>query len=340
MSSTRWWMTVAAIGCFGLASARTLRAEGTSNAEVLLTIKAPNPKDPKTKGNAPQIEATVIGAPNLTADKFTLLDKSAKSPVQMKALTRRPFNQGSDTLAVAIVMQGWEMWIGNDTYRSAKDPTRAAGMLTPLQAAIDKLDFKSVGPPGSVGTVIMYADKAVVRVPMGPLTNLTGAALGTQKDYAGTAGSELVKGVELALAELHKVEHPKKVLIVLTDGNDTNNETAKTALTQLKKHAQTDGVEAFAIVYKAADSSPVNLITQLTSKPVTVASAEGIAAPLQGILQRIGDRQYVTFAGYDKAAKLGLPWDGKAHDLVLKVDTEETEPVSLVLTPKWTPSGR
>jgi hypothetical protein len=48
----------------------------------------------------------------------------------------------------------------------------------------------------------------------------------------------------------------------------------------------------------------------------------------------------VTFAGYDKAAKLGLPWDGKVHDLVLKIDTEEAEPTSVMLAPKWTPSGR
>lgn len=340
MSSTRWWMAIAAIGCFCLASARTLQAEGTSNADVILAIKAPDPKDPKTKGDAPRIEATVIGAPNLTADKFTLLDKSAKPPVQLKAIARRPYNQGSETLALAIVMQGRETWIGNDTYRSAKDPTRSAGVLTPLEAAVDKLDLKSVGPPGSVGTVITYADKALVRVPMGPLANLTGAALGTQKDYAGSAGSELVKGVGLALAELHKVEHPRKVLLAVTDGSDTNSETAKTALAQLKKQALRDGVQVLAIVHKAADSSPVNVITQLTSKPVTITSAEGIAASLQDISQRIADRQYVTFAGYDKAAKVGLPWDGKAHDLILKIDTAEADPVNLVLTPKWTPSGR
>jgi hypothetical protein len=49
------------------------------------------------------------------------------------------------------------------------------------------------------------------------------------------------------------------------------------------------------------------------------------------------DRQYLTFPGFDKAAKLGLQWDGKPHDLALKIDKIETEPQAVVLAPKWEP---
>src|SRR4051794_40304526 len=108
LSSTRWWMAVAAIGWLGLASAPAALAQRASDVEVEYTIKAPDPGNPKTKGEAPQIEVKVIGAPNLTADRFVLVDQSARPAVQMKAASRRAFKQGPDTLAVAIVMLGWE----------------------------------------------------------------------------------------------------------------------------------------------------------------------------------------------------------------------------------------
>ncbi|HWU86606.1 MAG TPA: FHA domain-containing protein [Kofleriaceae bacterium] len=334
MSNTRWWVAVAAMVCVGLAPLRTARAEG--DPEVQFTVKPPNANDPKTKGDAPQIEATVIGGANLTPDKFSIVDKSAKpTPIELKATAKRNFNQGTETLAVAIVMLGWEMWIGNTSYRPEGDLTREKGVLIDLQAALDKLNFKDAGPAGSVGMVITYADTAVIRVPMGPLGSLSGSALGTQKDYKDTKGYELVKGVELALAELRKTQNPRKVLIVVTDGNDTNNDAAKAQLAVLKKQAQNDRVQTFAIVYKAADSEPNNVIIQMIQQTSTVTTPENIATSIQSILTRMADRQYLTFPGFNKETKLGLNWDGKPHDLVLKIDKDELEPQSVVLAPIW-----
>jgi hypothetical protein len=326
MSSMRWWLLVAVLGCAGVLTARPSWAGG--DVEVLFTVKPP------AKGEAPQIEATVVGAPNLPAERFVLLDKSAKPPIQIKAASRRAFNQGPDTVAVAIVMSGWEMWIGNDTYLPKEDPTRTTGALTSLKAAFDKLALKTAMPTGSVGMVITYADKAQIRVPMGPIAKLTGAALGTQKDYKNTAGLEMVKGVELALAELHKVTNPRKVLIVLGDGTDTNPDTAKAQLALLKKQAQTDRVQVFSIVYKASESSPMNFMAQLSTAVSTVSTTENIGVSLKSIVERLADRQYLTFPGYDKAAKTGLAWDGKAHDLAIRIDNkDETEPQPVVLAP-------
>jgi len=340
MSRTCWWITAAVIGCVGLASARTSWAGPASDAEVLYTIKPPDATNPRTKGDAPQIEATVVGAPNLSADKFVLVDKSVTPPVQVKAVSRRAFHQGPDTLAVAIVILGWEMWIGNDGYRKKDDPTRVSGVLVPLQAALDKLKLKDVGPPGSVGMVITYADTATIRAPMGPLGKLSGSALGKQTDYKDTVGLELVKGIELAVAELHKVTNPRKVLIVITDGEDTKNDAAKAQLALLKKQAQTDRVQTFAIVYKAADSGPNSVITYLTQAVSTVTTTANIAVSLKSILERIADRQYLTFPGFDKGTKLGFKWDGKSHDFAIKIEKDETDPQSVVLAPKWEPAGR
>jgi hypothetical protein len=51
----------------------------------------------------------------------------------------------------------------------------------------------------------------------------------------------------------------------------------------------------------------------------------------------MADRFYVVFPGYDEKTKTGLPWDMKDHDLVLKNDQIEYEPVTMQLAPKWTP---
>lgn len=336
MSSTRGWMAVAAIGWIGLASVGTLRAEDRRDVEVTYAIKPPDP-GPKTKDDAPQIEAIVIGAPNLPADRFVLVDKSARPPVQIKAVAKRGVQQGSETLALAVVMLGWEMWIGNETYRPEDDPTRVPGALKAVQRAIDKLDLKAAGPPGSVGVVITYGTTAQVRLPMGPLGKLTGRALGSQQDYKNQTGLELVKGIELALAELRKVTSSRKALIVLTDGEDSNIAAAKSSLPALKKQARADGVQAFAIVYKAADSGPNNVIPQFTAQVATATTAENIEPALGQIMKRLTDRQYLTFPGFHKATKTGLAWDGKPHELVLQIGKDETEPQPVVLAPKWRP---
>jgi len=334
MSNTRWWMTIAAVCCVGLLSAATARAEGTADIEVQYTVKPPDPTNPKTKGDAPQIEVTVIGAPNLTADKFLLVDKTVKPPIEMKALSKRGFLQGTETLAVAIVMLGWEQWIGNTSYRGEDDPTRVVGVLVPLQAALDKLNFKEAGPAGSVGMVITYATKAEIKLAMGPLDRLSGAALGTEKDYMGTTGLELVKGIELALAELKKVSNPRKVLIIITDGNDSNADAAKVALQQLKKQAQNERVQVSAIVYAAPESGPNNVILNVFQTS-TVNTVDNIAVSVNAILQRMADRQYLTFPGFNKETKLGFKWDGKPHDLSVKIDKDETEPATVTLAPMW-----
>ena len=339
MSSMRGWLVIAAIGSAGLVAAPVARAQSAADVEVAFAIKPPDPNDPKVASEAPRIEATVIGAPNLLADKFVLVDESAKPPVQIPATSRRPFNQGNQPLALAIVMLGWEMWIGNDSYLPKNDATRTTGALLPLQAAIDKLDLKAFSPPGSVGALITYSSAAKLRVPMGPLAKLTGRSLGTQKDYKNTVGFELVKGVELALAELHKATQPIKVLIVIGDGNDTNNDAAKAALAALKKQALTDRVRTFGIVYKAADSAPSIVLTQLTPQVSTVTTGENISVALKAALERVAARQYVTFHGALKDVKPALAWDGKPHELAIKIDGQKTDPQAVVLAPIWLPGA-
>lgn len=323
-------------GIMILALSPVTYAEGV---EVLYQVKMPDKNDPKTKDDAPTIDATVIGAPNAPMEKFVLVDKSVKPPIELKATKMVPFNKGTEKLAVAIVMNGWEMWIGNDKEVPAiheDDPSRYPGVLIELRSALDKLNFKDAGPPGSLGMIITYGDKPVIRVPMGLLSDITGSKLGTQQDYYGTTGVELVQGITLALAELHKVQASRKVLIVVCDGNDTNNDAAKAQLANLKKQAKDDQIQTFAIVYKAKLSGEGNVVAGMIQQTSQVTTADNIASTIANILQRMDDRKYLTFVGYDKAKAVGLTFDNKPHDLVVKIDKEESEAVSVLLGP-WSP---
>ena len=328
---TRRWMLVAAAM---LGTAGPVHADGSS-IEVLLQVKPPDKNNPKTKDDAPQIEATVIGAPNLPGDKFTLREDGAKQPIELKPTSNREYTQGTEKLAIAIVMNGWEIWIGNDDVLPDGDPSRFPGVLKSLEAALDKVSFKDAGPPGSLGMVITYADSATTRIPMGPLDRITGSALGTQKDYYGTQGVELVKGVDLAVSELHKVQVSRKVLIVICDGIDKNMDAAKGQMVALKARASGDKIETFAIIYKGGMSGDGNVISAMIPQTQTVNTAENIATAIQTILSRMADRQYLTFPGFDPKLGIGLQWDGKPHNLILKIDKDDTDPVELTLAPPW-----
>ncbi|HEX3763160.1 MAG TPA: FHA domain-containing protein [Kofleriaceae bacterium] len=317
-----------------LAMPAQVRADA-SNIEVRMEVKPPDRNNPKTKDDAPQIEATVVGAPNLPGEKFTLREDGAKQPVELKPTSKREYTQGTEKLAIAIVMNGWEIWIGNDDVLPDGDPSRFPGVLKAFEAALDKVSFKDAGPPGSLGMVITYADSATVRIPMGPLDRITGSALGTQKDYFGTQGVELVKGVDLALSELHKVQVSRKVLIVVCDGLDKNMDAAKGQMVALKARAAADRIETFAIIYKGGMSGDGNVISAMVPQTQTVNTAENIATAIQTILSRMADRQYLTFPGFDPKLGIGLQWDGKPHNLILKVDKDDADPVELSLAPPW-----
>jgi hypothetical protein len=338
------WVSVLGLAALWAGSVRPAHAEelDTSKIEVLMSVKPPDKANEKTKDDAPSIEVTVIGAPNLAADKFTLHEDGAKIPVEMKASSKRDFSQGTETLSVAIVLYGWEFWIGNDKVPAtaafpSDDGTRTPGVLDALEQALDSVKFKDAGPPGSLGTVITYADKVAVKVPMGPLSAINGAALGTQSDYYGTKGAELVRAVEAALSALNKTQTARKVLIVLCDGNDTDNEHAKAALGALRQQATRSGVQVFGLIYRAANgySGDANVLVGLVPQTKLLTGADTIGPAIQDILSRMADRQYLTFPGHDKKLDIGLPWDGKQHNLVLKVDKSDTEPVPLTLAPIW-----
>lgn len=308
----------------------------SSQVEVVLQVRPPDPTNPKERNKAPEIEATIIGGQKTTQDKLTLSTTNAGQKVTMRAAKVREYTEGKETIAIALVINGQEIWIGNDEYETDEN-AKYQGTLKNLSSAIDKLQLGTAGPQGSKGIVVSYSTGAEIKLPMGDLKAITGAALGAQKDYKGKIGTDMVQGITMGLAELSKVATARKALIVVGDGNDTNNEAAKSALVQLKKDATKANIQVFGIIYKSPVSSEGQVLSTMIPTVKTVNSIDGIASELNAIIARMADRFYVTFAGYDDRQKTGLPWDGKDHDLLLKNDQIEYEPVTMQLAPKWMP---
>jgi hypothetical protein len=153
------------VAFFSSLYAKTAHAQ---NVEIYLQVKPADPTDKKERGKAPKIEATVIGGAKTTVDKFTLSTTNNGQKVTVKAEKLREYSEGTETIAIALVINGQEIWIGNEEVEP--DPNaQYQGVLKNLEAAIDKLQLGNAGPPGSKGVVISYSQGAEVKVPMGDL---------------------------------------------------------------------------------------------------------------------------------------------------------------------------
>jgi hypothetical protein len=299
-----------------------------------LQVKLPD-RTSKSKDDAPMIEATIVDGPNVPLDKLTLREDG--EAIAMKAIAKRAYEEGTETLALAFVMSGQTIWIGTEDI-AREDGERYEGVLKTLASSIDRLRLGALGPSGSKGLVITYAQGARVRLAASPLEELTGAAFGSQTDYADETTNDLVQGVTLAMSELGKLTTVRKVLLVIGDGHDTNDDVAKTQLAALRKEAARQGIEVFAITYHSAITLPgPGPISTLTPNVKTANSVLGIGAELTAVVDRLRNRYYVTFAGYDKLRKQGLRWDGQVHDLVVTIDRRELTAFPLVLAPAWKP---
>ena len=183
-------------------------------------------------------------------------------------------------VAVALVLLGHELWMGNDELEPEIDPTDPAhrrpnpahmrGVLNSFKAALRDAPLASDVPGDAKGLVVTYSDKAEVTMPVGPLAALLPEMLGMQKHYYRRGiGTALVRGVELAMAELEKLSVRKKVMIVFGDGADTDRNAALDQLETLRKRAAGSGIEVRAFIYKGPTSDRESPITRLTPHVVT-----------------------------------------------------------------------
>ena len=339
---------------------------GAAGAEVRLearTIPA-DPADPKAKGKAPTLEIAVVGGSPLEAKAYQIkqTDKAMSGLTATKVI---PYLEGPDPVALVVVV------LVDGNYLNASQ------MLEGVSAGIHSL--AAAGPPGSLATVITYADGAAVALAGKPLADLA-----TFQPTPGPAGPKaarsLVAGLKLGVAELEKLAPKRKVLVVIGDAVEGSGTAAANGeIRDLGRQLTDKGVKAFALVnqinanafpfgqpvppmvidpetkQEVPDTEAVSVETKnwrltlsaaiedakfLTTERVAVVSTRtGFASAADGVVGELADRFYVQFPGYDPRTKVGLTWDGKSHPLLLRAEGSDLGTLEAVLEPKWSTGG-
>ncbi|MCA9673934.1 MAG: FHA domain-containing protein [Kofleriaceae bacterium] len=325
-----------------LAAALAVFAIATPSASAQELRAEVIPKSDPAKDIPSDIEITIVGGPSgVTADKFDLVQNDDKrGPIDIKASALKTYVEGPDEIAIVVLVEAHELWIGNDTWQ--EDPSNAyKGTFQKLVEAIDPLSH--AGPPGSKGALLTYSQGVQTRLALSDLSQLTGDKLGTQKELAGKFTRDLVAGLTEAQAVLNKIGTSRKALVVIGDGMDTNNETAGAQIQDLKKKFQNDRVDVYAIYVSSEGISQgiqddPNGFKKLTSNTQQLNGVDGLPPAISKVVDAINDRYYVRFPGADIKLKKSFTWDGKGHTFTVKFDKDEWDvPDEILMTPKWVP---
>jgi hypothetical protein len=298
--------------------------------------KAPDPKADKgdKDGTPPPIfRAVVIGAiPGLAAEQFTIRQEDTETPVSITADKVRTYVESDDPMALVVLVQGDERWMGNETYIDAEDPDRMEGAYTSLGLALDAL--AKAGPPGSKAALLVYTQgRADAKVPMGDASQLSASALGSQQDYKDNIGVPLLVGLDEALNLFDKHAGYRKILVVIGDGTGQEEDMAEGLKDRVNKLEQRK-VEVFSIYYESIVSgSPegqnnMKKIGYTEAKSAT--SRENFETFAKQFVEHIGARYYATFPGCTtKKPPVCLTMDGQLHDFVVKAGDMESDVISI-----------
>jgi len=120
-------------------------------------------------------------------------------------------------VAVAILVEGTMLWMGNDSYEQDADQRRAGNFAAAGQA-VEAL--AAAGPDGTRAEVLTYGDDVTVRRPFDDARSLKAAVLGGQHDYDQAITNKFQAALEKARADLAAQAAPRKVLVVIGDGRD------------------------------------------------------------------------------------------------------------------------
>jgi len=282
-----------------------------------------------------QEKAVVAKVRGLTKrEPVELRELHAESRKPISATSVRGFAE-SGPVAIAFVINGAEYYLGG-TGPSGDELVQDDELLKPLAVAFDRLELGTALPPGSEALLVSYSTGAEIKKPWKPASELAGADLGSAKDYKGKLGADLVAGVGLALGELKTRAAKHKLLIVIGDGNATNDEAARSQLQALATEAA--DVTFAALVVKSPlspETALIDVINNLTPW-VTTSSLVGVEAALEHTVQSMTEQFEATF----ELAHF-VP-DGKSHGYSLVHHDEELDSAMLTVPlapPKPAPSN-
>lgn len=264
------------------------------------------------------VEARVRGAAK--KDPVLLRDLVDEKHAEVTAKSVRGFTDRP--VAVVFVLHGTE-FLGHSM--NMHDPwSEYPDHFKPLSAALWNLGLGTRLPAGSEALQVSYAGDASIKTRWQSAASFNGEDLGTALDYKGRTGTALVAGVELALGELERKNDVSKLVVIIGDGNDTNNEVGRASLARIA--ADHPEIAFAALVIKTPLSSEGEIVSELTTTVFEVDD-ENIEAPLSTAIDLAVSRFDATF---DLEA---FPHDGTLHRFALIVGGEHVASSMLPMPP-------
>jgi len=333
-SPPRRWLLAALVAVFLAPLQARAQPEFRARVKVIeQEAPAPPPEGEGEEGETkaptkppPIIRALVdIDIPGLTAEKFELHD-AADETIVVDADSVVTFNESDEPMALVILVQGNFRWMGNEQFADPEDPETGAiynGAHVGLGPAIDAL--AKAGPENSRAALLVYSDgKALVRQAMGPARSLSAASLGAQTDYKEFISKPLLVGLTESWKILSNEPNSRRVLVVIGDGNDDNEDIAgelRKVITDLEKAE----VEVYSIYYTAvAEDGPQgrqNMKAIGYTRDNVATSRENFKAYAESIVEFIGARYYVDFTS-------PLAYEpGSSHEVTVAIKRNEGEPL-------------
>lgn len=246
------------------------------------------------QGTPPNVDVLVVGGPNgVPASSWSLAQVDVHPPVVIPAIDLRTHVHDRDNLAIALVVEGHKIFVGNDEYEKNPDD-RWSGVFSILKDVLSEIS-KADPIPTSEVMVVVYGRGARVLAPLRPLTALSPTVFGRQSDYENEVARDLAQGVALAMDGLGSTTAARKALIVIGDGADTNVDSGPARLIELRKRAERDRIELYAINYNAGIGDELFAIKRLVDKPFIVGGVDEIVPATRAVVERINDRFVLTF---------------------------------------------
>jgi hypothetical protein len=269
-----------------------------------------------------ELEVECLDCPAVPLERISIQSFDVRVPAaQVKSYAQV---RGPIALAFVINSQELNMAPGNDLDEEYRSMGRGLELIS---KAFEAARFHEGLPAGSTAVIVGYNTGAHMILPLGPIERLDAKVLGTPNDYRGRIGTDLVTGVEVGLAHLARANAASRVMIVIGDGNDTNNDAAKKELPGLAHRAHLKGITIIAAVWKTALSLEGHVIDRLTKSVVMVPRGEGIEKAIVDPIESLRRRRYLYFPT-DK-----LPHDGKPRLYTVHRGDAPAQPFTLSLAP-------
>ena len=273
---------------------------------------------------APKVHVVISGFQGkMEPEVFTLSDQEVNPPVTVQAEKVVSYVDSDEPLALVVLIQGNEMWMGNTSY-DEEEPLE--GAYEGLGVALD--EFSKAGPQESKGALIFYHDTVQIKQPMGELGALSGSSLGSQEGFRDNLRVSFLAGIDEAKNLLSNESGYRRALVVIGEGIG-QEEGVGAKLKQRGKELKELDVEVYTIHYKTPNTvenpGERNMTELEPIESYSAVSRENFRAFASRIVKSIGARYYVDFPGE------AFQWDGQAHELVVSVKGKQVGAPEFVL---------